>query len=202
MSTAHTSNGLSQPPGPASARAGCQRSARVSRPRRRARHTPGGANLGKGADRDTQRLAAAILEVLAGVRTPTQAAEALGMSQPRYYQIETRAVQALVAACAPRPVGRTRSTDKELTLLRRQQERLERELSRQKTLVRLTQRTLGLASPPVPDKLPAGKDKKKRARRPVVRALRAAEVLQHASQESAEPLSAATTASAPEAEPT
>src|ERR1700674_4418188 len=104
-------------------------------------HTPGGAGWGKEAGREAQRLAAAILEVLAGVRTPSQAAEVLGVSLPRYYQVETRAMQALVAACAPRPRGPGGSADKELTRLRRQQERLERELSRQQTLVRLTQRT-------------------------------------------------------------
>jgi hypothetical protein len=162
-------------------------------------HTPGGAGLGKEAGREAQRLAAAILEVLAGVRTPSQAAEVLGVSLPRYYQIETRAMQALVAACAPRPRGPGRSPTKELTALRRQQERLERELSRQQTLVRLTQRALGLAPPPAAGKAQGGKDKKdnrkKRRRRPVVRALRAAQALQQRSQEpaSAEAASAAAT---------
>jgi hypothetical protein len=128
-------------------------------------------------------LAAAILEVLAGVRTPTQAAEALGVSLPRYYQVETRA---LVAGCAPRPRGPGRSPDHELAALRRQYERLQRELSRQQTLVRLAQRTLGLAPPKPPASPAGGKDqRKKRRRKPVVRALRAAEVLQRRSQEAA-----------------
>jgi len=166
-------------------------------------HTPGGAGLGKEAGREAQRLAAAILEVLAGVRTPRQAAEVLGVSLPRYYQVETRAMQALVAACAPRPRGPGRSPAKELTALRRQQERLERELSRQQTLVRLTQRTLGLAPPPAAGKAQGGQDKKdkskKRRRRPVVRALRAAEALQRHGLEarSQEAASAEATAAAP-----
>ena len=42
--------------------------------------------------REAQRFAAAILEVLAGVRTPTDAAAALGVSVPRYYLWEQRAV--------------------------------------------------------------------------------------------------------------
>jgi hypothetical protein len=62
--------------------------------------------------------------------------------------------------------------------------------------VRLAQRNIGLAPPkPAVDK-PGGKDKgKKRRRRPVVRALRAAEVLQQRSQEarSLEAASAAAT---------
>ncbi len=158
--------------------------ARKSRP-----HTPGGAGLGKDVDPVAQRQAAAILEVLAGVRTPGQAAEALGISLPRYYQIETRAMQALVASCVPRPRGRGRNADKEVASLRRQQEQLQRELSRQQTLLRLAQRTIGLTPPKPSTDKPGGKDKdkgsKKRRRRPVVRALRAAELLQQRSQESA-----------------
>jgi hypothetical protein len=152
----------------------------------RQRHTPGGAGLGKEAGHEAQRLAAAILEVLAGVRTPAQAAEALGVSQARYFQIETRAMQALVASCAPRPRGPGRSADQELAALRRQHARLERELSRQQALVRLAQRTIGLAPPRAPVPKSGSKDKgKKRQRRPVVRALRAAELLQRRSQEAA-----------------
>jgi hypothetical protein len=144
--------------------------------RSRLRHTPGGITLGKDAGHEARRLAAAILEVLAGARTPSQAAEALGVSLPRYFQLETRAMQALVAGCEARPRGPGRSADRELTALRRQHERLQRELSRQQTLVRLAQRTIGLA-PPRAVNPPGGKDKKRR-RRPVVRALRAAEHLQ------------------------
>jgi len=149
-----------------------------ARPSRR-RHTPGGVTLGKDASREAQKLAAAILEVLAGVRTPGQAAEALGISLPRYFQVETRAMQALVASCEARPRGRTPSADKELAALRRQHERLERELARQQTLVRLAQRTIGLP-PPAPAAKPA--PGKKKRRRPVVRALHAAEQLQRQSQ--------------------
>jgi hypothetical protein len=46
----------------------------------------GGATLGQDNGRDAQRQAAVILEVLAGARTPTQAAAALNVSVPRYYQ--------------------------------------------------------------------------------------------------------------------
>jgi hypothetical protein len=175
MST--VANGASGPRGPAStpATAGSQ-----ARPERR-RHTPGGVRLGKDASREAQKLAAAILEVLAGARTPGQAAEALGMSLPRYFQVETRAMQALVAGCETRPRGRAASADQELATLRRQQERLQRELARQQTLVRLAQRTIGLAPPPAaPSRPPPGKKKR---RRPVVRALHAAQQLQRQCQE-------------------
>jgi hypothetical protein len=41
-------------------------------------------DLGAGASAEAKRVAAAILEVLAGARTPTEAAQALGLSLPRY----------------------------------------------------------------------------------------------------------------------
>lgn len=142
-------------------------------------HTAGGATLGQDHSREAQRLAAVILEVLAGARTPTQAAEALSVSVPRYYQLETRALHGLVEACATRPKGPGRNADRELAALRRQHERLERELRRQQTLVRLAQRSIGLTPPPAAAKPAAGQ---KRRRRPVVRALSAAAHLQQQSQ--------------------
>jgi hypothetical protein len=153
----------------------------------------GGAALGKDNTRVAQRLAAAILEVLAGARTPGQAAEALGVSLPRYFQLETRALRALVASCEPQPRGRVASADRELAALRRQHDRLQRELARQQTLVRMAQRTLGLA-PPAPPAKPAPGTKKRR--RPVVRALRAATHLQQQSQEA--PAAATTSDAAPQ----
>src|SRR5437899_1335390 len=105
-------------------------------------HTPGGATLGKQHSREAQQMAAAILEVLAGMRTPGQAAEALGVSVPRYYHLEGRALRALLEGCEARPRGRMRSPEREVTMLRRQQERLERELTRHQSLVRMAQRTI------------------------------------------------------------
>src|SRR5262249_56517863 len=60
----------------------------------------------EGASRDARRLAAAILEVLAGVRTPAEAAQQLAISLTRYDIVEGRALHGLVAACEPRPLGR------------------------------------------------------------------------------------------------
>ena len=151
---------------------------------KRCRHTPGGATLGRDASRQAHQMAAAILEVLAGQRTPAQAAEALGVSLPRYFQVETRALHALVASCEPRPRGPGRQPERELAALQREHERLQRELARQQALVRMAQRSLGLAPPPAPPKPTAGKTASKRKRRrPVVRALHAAQQLQRQSQE-------------------
>ena len=93
-------------------------------PRKRAQRTTGGAALGQESSREAKKLAAAILEVLAGGRTPTQAAEALSVSLPRYYQLEVRGLRALLAACEPRPRGRQQNPLVEGAELRRQNERL------------------------------------------------------------------------------
>ena len=124
------------------------------------------------ASREAKRMAAILLDVLAGSRTPTQAAETLGVSLPRYYQLESRGLDGLLAACEPRPRGRQAGTGTESATLRRDNERLRRELSRQQSLVRLTQRTLGVAPPP-----PVKATGKRKARRPTVRAMRRAEEL-------------------------
>jgi hypothetical protein len=122
------------------------------------------------ATREAKRLAAVVLDVLAGSRTPPQAAEALGVSLPRYYQLEARALGGLVSACESRPRGRRPDVESELVTLHKELERVKRELARAQSLVRLTQRTVGVAPPP-----PAKPGKRKR--KPVVRAMRRAEQL-------------------------
>jgi hypothetical protein len=141
--------------------------------RRRAPKRTGGVKLASTRSAAARKQAAAILEVLAGARTPGQAAEALGVSLPRYYQLEQRALEGLLAACEPRVKGRVRSEASVSARLRRDNERLQRELNRQQALVRLTQRNVGLPPPVSPSK-PSGK---KRRRRPVARALAVAERL-------------------------
>ena len=91
---------------------------------------------------ETKRLATAILEVLAGVRTPTDAAKNLEISLPRYYLLEQRALAGLLAACEPRPQGRGRSVEREIAKLRRELAVSQRECARQQSLVRATQRVV------------------------------------------------------------
>src|SRR5262245_51096297 len=134
------------------------------------------------ASREAKRLAAMLLDVLAGVRTPPQAAEALGVSLPRYYQLEDRALNGLVAACESRPRGRQADGEAHVRLLEKEVERLRRELARYQSLVRLTQRTVGVSPPPVTAKESGGK---RRKRRPSVRAMRRAERLRVEVQEQA-----------------
>jgi hypothetical protein len=149
-------------------------------PARRQPKAVGGQHLALERSQQAKRQAAAILEVLAGARTPTQAAQALAVSLPRYYQLEERALRGLVQACEPKPKGRVRSPASELASLRQERDQLQRELTRQQSLVRLVQRNVGLAptappsSKPNPGKPDNGKPaagKKRRTRRPVARAL-------------------------------
>jgi len=128
---------------------------------------------------EAQRLAATILEVLAGMRSPPEASQALAISLPRYYQLEARALEGLVAALAPRPQGKQPSLENRVKLLEKQLAVAHRQCARQEALVRVTQRTLGLvvATRPkstTPERDPTGRKK----RRPVVRALKASRALQ------------------------
>jgi hypothetical protein len=107
----------------------------------------------------------------------------LSVSLPRYYQVETRALQGLLTACEAKPKGRTRSPEREATTLRQQHERLQREVTRQQALVRAAQRTMGLAPPPPP----AAKSGKKIRKRRVARALSVATRLQDDQQEVFQP---------------
>lgn len=134
------------------------------------------------ATTDARRRAAAVLEVLAGVRTPAQAAEAVGVSLPRYYLIELRAIGALVASCEPAPRGPQISDQRRIAALEREIAGLKREAGRQQALARAAQRALGLSPPTAPrpngkigDKPPGGKTR--RRKRPTVRALTLAKAL-------------------------
>jgi hypothetical protein len=138
----------------------------------------------KPISREAQRMAAAILEVLAGVRTPTEAAAALGMGVPRYYLWEQRALAAMVAGCEPRPAGQATSQRHQIAVLQREVARLKQECARQQALVRTTQRTIGLVPPVAKPTVKVGekgagkgagkqRGKKPRPRRPAVRALNA-----------------------------
>lgn len=131
----------------------------------------------KGGTADANRLAMAILEVLAGLRTPGEAAEALAISLPRYYQLETRALEALVSACEPKPKGKQPSLEGKIAALQREVERAQRACARQQALVRVAQRSVGLkvntSSVSKSDK----PGKRQRKRRPTVRALKAVETL-------------------------
>jgi hypothetical protein len=127
-----------------------------------------------GAGREARRLAAAILEVLAGLRGPAEAARSLGISLARYYQLEGRALAGLVAGCEARRRGRQPAGDPDG--LRRECERLRRECARQQALARATRKAAGLAeaAPPAPPPPAEPEARPRRRRRPKARALKMA----------------------------
>lgn len=139
--------------------------------------------------REAKQRAAAILEVLGGARTPADAARALGISLMRYYVLEERAVAGLVAACEPPPAGRVVDDARRCAALQRECQRWERECTRLQALVRAAQRTIGLMPPAAPAK---DKGKKRRFRRPTVRALQAAASLRPPEEPAPEPTSTET----------
>jgi hypothetical protein len=140
------------------------------------------SSSGTEASPEAKKLAAAILEVLAGVRGPSEAAKLLDISLARYYQLETRALAGLLVSCEPRRRRGGRRPANELAALRQECEQLRRECVRQQSLVRIAQRTVGLAAPsPVPSG-PTDAGKKRRKRRPTARALKVAALLQGGSE--------------------
>ena len=129
----------------------------------------------QGGSPEASRLAVLILEVLAGGRTPLDAAKTLGVKLPRYYQLETRALQGLITALEPRPKVRQPSPEGRIARLEKALGEARRESLRQQALVRAAQRSLGIKPPPPDEGKPAGKDAAgRRKRRPSVRALKAA----------------------------
>lgn len=142
------------------------------------------STFGKKASSQASQRAAAILEVLAGVRLPTQAARLLNISITHYYLLERKALEGLLAACEVRPRGRGPATaEQRVGQLERELERCQRECQRQAALVRATQRTMGLppvasaAAKPARNGKSAAAAGKRRRRRPAVRALQAARAL-------------------------
>lgn len=127
---------------------------------------------------EARRTAAVVLEVLGGGRTPSDAAAVLSTSLPRYYAIEAKALGGLVAACEPTTPGKKRTSEAEISALKKELERAKREAARYQALVRASQRTIGIAAPTAKPK-----EKGKRRKRPTVRALKAAGLLHSAATE-------------------
>lgn len=133
------------------------------------------------------RTAALILEVLAGERTSGEVAAELGVSLTRYYFLEERAVNGLVEACGPRRRGPRQDPEREILKLKGEVKRLEAQCRRTASLLRLSQRNLGVR-PSVSTASESAKKnskrsskdaggKKKRSRRAKARALTLAKKL-------------------------
>jgi hypothetical protein len=112
--------------------------------------SPDGKNT-PAASSEARRRAAVILEVLAGVRSATEGAEALKISVNHYYLLERQALAGLVAGCEPRPKGKQPDPRRQLEALEQALLRSQRECQRQAALVRATQRAVGLPATPPPE---------------------------------------------------
>src|SRR5437870_3035336 len=93
-------------------------------------------------DAGAERGEAVVLEVLAGLRTPSEASAALGVTTMRYYVLERRALEGMVQGLQPRPKGKRRRPEDALQEAGRENVRLERERGRLQALVRAAQRTM------------------------------------------------------------
>lgn len=149
------------------------------RPKKPAKPTGPGALKGSP---EARRQAALILEVLCGVRTATDASKAMGIALPRYYLLETRALQGFILALEPLPRGPQKDPASEIAALNRLLSRQKQELTRNQSLLRASQRAMGLPAPAAREqkqgqKEAAGDGRKRKPKRPSMRALRAASAL-------------------------
>ena len=97
---------------------------------------------------EARRLAGTILEVMAGMKSITVAALALGVTTARYQQLELRAVSGLIVACEPRGPGPIPGAGLpcDIERLASERDRLKAELGRYQALVRIAQGAFGTAS--------------------------------------------------------
>ncbi|MHC4887712.1 MAG: hypothetical protein ACYTGH_21745, partial [Planctomycetota bacterium] len=109
------------------------------------KHTPKDGPTIHGGSQDARRTAALILDVLAGVLRPADAAQVLGIGLPRYYILERRSLEGLVAACEPRPKGPMKNSEKQIEELKITVKRLENEVLRYQALSRAAHRAIGVA---------------------------------------------------------
>ena len=146
------------------------------------------------ASAQAKRIAGTILEVLAGFRSITEAAQVLEVAPMRYYALEARALAGLITACEPGRPGPVPGAQRaaEIERLTAERDHLKAEAARYQALARIAQTAFGppptvatgvAALPgaaarrqrearPTPTPRPTVKPRKKRT--PMVRALRLA----------------------------
>lgn len=125
---------------------------------------------------EARRRAAGVLEVLAGVHTPADAARALGLTTARYYALEQQALEGLIKGCELKSKGRRQTPERQLEDLRLEVQRLRRECDRQQALARTAQRAVGL-SLKRQEQVTTKSGKVRKAKKPNARALVAARLL-------------------------
>lgn|SRR5712671_4896718 len=133
---------------------------------------------------EAKKLTALVLESLAGVRTPTDAAQQAGVSVQRFYLLEMRALQGIVRSLEPRKKGRQLSDSRLLAVALKEKERLARDLARTQALLRSAHRVIGVPTVTSNDRPGKIDGKGKRKKRPTTRAVKAVALLR-ASEERA-----------------
>lgn len=131
----------------------------------------------KGGGREARKVAALVLEVLAGELNPSEAAEILQVGLSRYYQMEKRALEGLIRACeAPERKGRQKNEAARIQELERELQTQQREYRRAQALLRAAQKIGGIATAVAEVRGRKAKNGRKR-RQPMARALKAAQTL-------------------------
>ena len=85
-----------------------------------------------------------VLEALSGEVGTTEAAERLGVSLSRYYQLEAKALEGMLKALEPRTKGPQMTPQREIQALQVEKRALEKDLRRHQTLLRAAHRSVGL----------------------------------------------------------
>lgn len=139
------------------------------------RHKHSGLTKLEGSEQ-ARKLTACLLQSLSGACGPQEAARTMGVALARYYQLEARALQAVLSAMEPRARGRKESEESRAHKVRAERQRLERELHRYQALYRTLQKSLGVATTPAKAAEEKG-GKRRRRQRKVTRGERVARVL-------------------------
>ncbi len=97
------------------------------------------------ASKTSRKHVAVILEALSGEIGTSEAAEQMGVSLSRYYQLEGRALKGMLRAMEPKKRGIQKTPQREILALKAEKQHLEKELRRHQSLLRAANRSLGLA---------------------------------------------------------
>jgi len=91
-----------------------------------------------------RQIAVVVLEALSGEAGTSEAADKLGVSLSRYYQLEARGLAGLLKALEPRGKGPRNTPERTIKALQADNKQLEKELRRHRALLRAAQRSVGL----------------------------------------------------------
>jgi hypothetical protein len=116
----------------------------VRRRKRRSRPIPGWLKEQQDLDEMAKRRTLMVLEVLSGQKPVTDAVEEAQISRPLYYQLETKAVRAMLAALQPNadPTGQPVGTIERLKMLEQKCARLEQANRRLERLLYVTKQVV------------------------------------------------------------